>query len=597
MSTVTVGSLPITHIYYPHNAPTPIRFAAEELRRYLRASLGVNLTLGEGMAEHGSFFLTTPELTRGAPDVVGSLPDRQHDRCAVAAHNGVIWLVGENPRSVLYAVYDLLREKLGACFFAPGPEHEVVPQAAQLSFGDNEILVRGSAFALRDYGGSLSAELIDFVAKNRLNLIIASDYHDLPLAEIRRRGLLLRGPGHIWSRLLPAESLFAQHPEYFPLQDGERKPNGRTACFSNPEVRRILRENLRAYLCELPDWDIFAFWAEDTHDPYYCSCSDCAQMSLSDWYMLLVNEAAEVLAEELPHARLEFIAYHGTREVPSQKWHLFENGQRMLFNFCGGYTRDIYHPLATGTGGNAEVYGMYCNWLGYLQEIGFQGQRLLMEYYNLCEWPNQGPRGRALLWPLEVIREDTQAYLQDGWDGLSDWFCQERQCFPSPFYVWAWLQFYTDPTTTVEVLKDTFYSSYFGSVGEPVREYMDVLENTMHARTSAENLEQVRALAAKLEAIPEPEDTQVVRRLRTLRIHHEYCVLLKEVFLAFIGGDAAQWNALEQPFRDFFEVRHREELASELVEYPPNWAHTWYDWFANGTRGRLERLVQDDTLH
>ncbi len=327
---------------------------------------------------------------------------------------------------------------------------------------------------------------------------------------------------------------------------------------------------MRAYLREFPDWDIFAFWAEDTCDPYYCSCPDCAQMSLPDWYMLLVNEAAEVLAEELPHAHLEFIGYHGTRDVPTRKWHLFENGQRMLFNFCGGYSRDIYHPLATGTGGNAEVYAMYRNWLGYLQEIGFQGQRLLMEYYNLCEWPNQGPRGRALLWPLEVIREDTQAYLQDGWDGVSDWFCQQRQCFPSPFYVWAWLQFYTDPTITVEVLKDTFYSSYFGSVGEPVREYMDALENAMHARTSAENLEQVRALAAKLEAIPDPEDTQVVPRLRTLRIHHEYCVLLKEVFLAFIGGDAAQWNALEQPFRDFFEVRHREELASELVGYPPN---------------------------
>ncbi len=105
MSTVTVGSVPITHIYYPHSAPTPIRFAAEELCRYLQVSLGVNLMLGEGMAERGSFFLTTPELTEEASDVVGSFPDRQHDRCAIAAHDGVVWLVGENPRSVLYAVY------------------------------------------------------------------------------------------------------------------------------------------------------------------------------------------------------------------------------------------------------------------------------------------------------------------------------------------------------------------------------------------------------------------------------------------------------------------------------------------------------------
>jgi len=199
-----------------------------------------------------------------------------------------------------------------------------------------------------------------------------------------------------------------------------------------------------------------------------------------------------------------------------------------------------------------------------------------MDYYNLCEGPNQGPRGRALLWPMEVIRKDAKFYLKEGIDGLGDWICFNRLCWPSPFNVWCWLQLWKDPKTTVELLKNDFYPKYFGEVGKAVRKYIDELEVVMHKRTSPENIEQVKDLTRKLDFIQCSEkDAQLAHRLKLVRIHHEYCVLLKKIFQAFSDNDPLRWQALKKPYMTFFEETHRADLEGH-IDIPPSWAYTWY---------------------
>lgn len=221
---------------------------------------------------------------------------------------------------------------------------------------------------------------------------------------------------------------------------------------------------------------------------------------------------------------------------------------------------------------------MYQNWRNYLSDVGFKGQIMIMDYYNLCEEPNQGPRGRALLWPMEVIREDVRFYLKEGIDGVGDWICFDRLCWPSPFNVWCWLQLWKNPDTTVEALKDDFYPKYFGEVGDDVRKYMDELEAAMHQRTSPENIEQVKALTQMLDSIqPSQRNDQLVHRLKLVRIHHEYCVLLKEIFQAFSENAPEKWQALEKPYMTFFEETHRSDLEGH-IDIPPEWAYTWFTW-------------------
>jgi hypothetical protein len=594
---IGAGTVAIRGIRHAPDAPTPVLFAARELQRYLSATVGASLPIMAGTPQPGSFSIASVPGEPAAAAILGGVDDERYDHSAAVARDGCVWLVGENPISALFAVYDFLQATCGVRFFGPGPEHEHVPRRERLDLpGEGEILRTSSDFALRDYWTS-NPDTIAFAVKNRLNMISMGDApKGDALRFLKDRGVTIRGPGHIWGRFLPDKSLFATHPEYFPLIGGQRQVNGRTACFSNPEVRRIFFDNLRTYLRANPEWDIFAFWAEDTHDPFYCGCAACTTMTVPEWYLTLVNEAAQVLSEESPRTRLEFIAYHGTRNPPDRPMPLHQNGRNMMLDICVGYTRDIYRPLAEATGGNAEVYAMYRNWRAYLRDVGYQGHTMLMEYYNLCEAPNQGPRGRALLWPMETIREDTRFYRSEGLDALGDWVCMQRFCWPSPFALWTWLQLYSDCERTVEAYKDDFYPRYFGPVGAPVRRYMDALESAMHAPTTAENVREVRNLALHLDEIEALElQPKTTRRMRVVRLHHEYCVMLKEVFLAFLAGDAARWQALERRFRDYFEVTHRAELTGE-IDIPPTWAYTWFDKIARREPAKVREWAANPML-
>ena len=581
---IALGQTPITRIAYPATAEAAVRFAAEELQRYLGKTLDVTLEVGEGGPSAGSFFLATAQLNPEALEGAPSFQDGEHDRCAVFDKDGCVLMVGENAVSTLYAVYDFLQAYLDVRFFAPGEAYEHVPKRPGLRLKPPFVFHSGSRFAIRDWvNRTNSPEVMAFAAKNRVNTILGCgswnpDFGaDRGSAEnaaiVHELGLKLRGPGHVWRLLVPDGRLFGEHPEYFPMIDGKRTVNNRTACFSNARVQAIFYQNLRGYLRANPYWDIFAFWPEDTNDPYYCGCPECRKMGMPDWYLTLANGAAEILEEELPHASLELIAYFGTRNPPTQVKALRRDGRNMLVNFCLGNIRDLYSPAERKTYGNAEVAAMYHGWRDYLAEVGFKGRTMLMEYYNLCEWPNQGPRGRSLLWPMETIGEDTRFYLRDGLDGLGAFTGFDRLAWPSPFNMWCWTRLRSRPETTVEALKDDFYPKYFGALGPAARRYMDCLEAAMDERTSPQNIMRVKALSAMLDPL-RPAEKQLAYRLGLLRIHHGYCVLAKEIFQAFIDGDLQRWQELEKPYLSFFEER-RAELEGSMAPFPPLWAKNW----------------------
>ncbi|MCE9590329.1 MAG: DUF4838 domain-containing protein [Planctomycetes bacterium] len=592
VAAITAGDRAIDRITHAHDAPVPVRFAAGELARYLHNTLGATLPVVTGDAAPGAFYITTTDAPPRAKELARFTPG-QSDRASVVLRDGVVWVIGENPRSALFAVYDLLQHALGVRFFAPGEEHELTPRRERWEVPPGFEHHTGSAVAIRDFVG-YGGDAFDSAIKNRVNCIGLTETTTQDYDLARTRGVLVRGPGHVMRLLVPDESLFVAHPEYFPLVNGERRPNGRTACFSNPDVRRIFGEKLTAYLRARPPFDIFSIWNEDNPDPFYCVCERCAVMPITEWYLTLVNDAAEIVDREWPDTIFEFIAYHGTRNPPTRPHRFYRDGEKMLIDYCLGYTRDIYAPLAERSGGSAEVHAQFDGWERFLNQAGYRGKRLLMEYYNTCELPNQGPRGRAMLWPMETIRTDTLYYMGLGLDGLSDWTCINRYSFPTPFAIWCWLRLYTDPHRSIESYKDEFYTSYFGDAGGAVRGYIDALEIAMHERTSEANIERVRALSVMLDGIPAPTDAALARRINILKIHHDYCVLVKRIFLAFLNGDEPAWRALEQPHRDFFVKTHSEALKGE-VDRPLPWSDLWFDHYAKA--GNLGMLTKNPWIH
>ncbi len=558
---IQLETVPLLRIAIGTNASALTEYAASELQKYLKKSLGCSLPVTRTGAEAGCFFIAEQS---------GAFEPGKFDRTLIEGRDGCVNILGENPVSVLYAVYDFLKMALDIRFFAPGEAFESIPVRESLKLAEGMSFRGGSAFEIRDFvNRTNNPEVLSFAVKNRINTILgcgpwvngSEQCSAENAALIRSFGLRVRGPGHSWKHFVPEEALFESHPEYFPLTDGKRTPNGRTACFSNPEVRRIFRENLRSYLHTHPYWDIFAFWAEDLPDYIYCDCLECRKMKTTDWYFTLVNDAAEVVAQELPDSRFELIIYQGTLEPPEQVRHLYRNGENMLVDICIGQIRDLFNPFAKGTCTSVALHAVYKNWRRYLKEINYAGKTLLMEYYNLCEYPNTGPCGRAFLWPLEVIREDIHYYRREGIDGLGAFTGLDKLCFPTPWRMWAWLQLWIDPDQSLPGLKEEFYGKFFGEDAGAVRDYFEIFERLMLEPVTEENIAALKALSIR-----------GGERCDAIRLHLHYAILLKRMMFAYKRNDSAAWPALKAEYFAFPE-ENAAALSRLAAPFPLLWYH------------------------
>lgn len=587
---IYLASTELTTIRYPENAHRIVKKAAWELQKYLHAITGEMLPVEPGVKSDGSIWLTE------SADA-DYLPGR-FDRAVVCGKEKNLIFAGENFRSVLYAVYDFLQDRCSCRFFAAGTEYEIVPQQEKITLEQNFFRQYGSAVEFRDFVNRTNdPEVLSFAAKNRINSILGcgpwvngSDGCSAENAElIHSAGLMVRGPGHSWKHFVPDSSLFETHPEYFPMFHGERKVNGRTACFSNPAVRKIFQENLRSYLQKHPYWDIFAFWAEDVPDHVYCDCPECRKLNVTDWYLMLVNESAATVAEMLPKTRFEFILYQATLSLPEETANLFRNGENMLVNFCLGQRRDIFHPLLAPTQNNSDLITQYHCWCDRLKKLNYRGKMIIMDYYNLCEYPNTSPAARALIWPLEMIAEDVRYFCEQGIDGFGAFTGFDRLCFPDPLNLWCRIRMWNDPAQDIDLLKADFYSGFFGKDGNAVRQWSEKRNALLRAAVSAENIAELEDMAA---ALPDADE----RKIRALRCHLDYAILLKKMFKAYLDNDRTIWEQLKNDHYLPFQDVNCDLLKELTAPFPMLWFHflvKYIGWRDDGSRIEIRETYRN----
>ena len=585
-----LGSTALNVIRYPENAHRIVKKAALELQKYLYKITGEKLDVECGGAAEGSFFLQE--------SADGDYPENKFDRASVRAENGCVIFSGENFRSVLYSVYDFLQDRCGVRFFAPGEAFEHI-EKQDLMLPEDLCCRYGSAVEFRDFVNRTNhPEVLSFAAKNRINSILGcgpwvngSDGCSVENAElIHSAGLMVRGPGHSWKHFVPDASLFETHPEYFPMFHGERKPNGRTACFSNPAVRKIFQEKLRAYLQAHPYWDIFAFWAEDVPDHVYCDCPECRKKNVTDWYLTLVNESAQTVAELLPETRFEFILYQATLTLPETTEALYRNGENMLVNFCLGQRRDIFYPLDAPTRNNTDLMTQYRTWSDALKKLDYRGKMIVMDYYNLCEYPNTSPAARALLWPLDLIAQDTRFFHKNGIDGFGAFTGFDRLCFPDPLNLWYRIRIWNDPSLEPEDLKQDFYTKFFSRNGAAIRNWSEKRNALMR---DADNAENIAALETMKNDLP---DTGDAFKTAVILCHLDYAILLKKMFRAYRENDRAGWEKLKTAEYLVFQENKCGILEKAVAPFPMLWFQflvRYIGWRDDGSRIEFRETYRD----
>ena len=147
----------LTTIVIDENATELTAYAASELQKYMRKTLGYTLEIKRGTPSAGCIHLVQKPFPEDR---------KSFDRTSIKDMGGWLELAGENPISVLYVVYDFLKSSFDIQFFAAGEAFEYIPQTQAISFQDDYKEEFGSAFEIRDFvNRTNSPDVLSFAVK------------------------------------------------------------------------------------------------------------------------------------------------------------------------------------------------------------------------------------------------------------------------------------------------------------------------------------------------------------------------------------------------------------------------------------------------
>jgi hypothetical protein len=281
---------------------TPVlEYAATELQRWLREISGAELpiTAADAPSDAPGFSL---QIAADAT-TLGSEGYRLETR------GDTLHITGGTGRGVLYGVYGLLEDHLGCRWFT-SEIHAVPRQNTLLLPRLNEtvrpVLEYREPFVTECRGG-------DWVARNRCNSTGAT-------LEARHGGKLqYNGFVHTFAELVPVDTYFDAHPEYYSLVKGKRLREYTQLCCTNPEVVRIVTEAILDRIEKTPDATVFSISQNDWFN--FCQCDACAAVAAEEDAQIgpvlqLVNQVARVVAQRHPDKLIDTLAYQWTRKPP-----------------------------------------------------------------------------------------------------------------------------------------------------------------------------------------------------------------------------------------------------------------------------------------
>ena len=288
---------PHCRVVVPAGADAVTAYAAEELRHWLGQILGSSV-LSASEAQAGDILLR--------PDpAMGSEAYRYftEDGCLVIAGSG---------RGLLYGVYAFLEEELGIRFLEPAVTH--VPRRSEIRLPELD----KSGAPVMEYREPSLWELRDpdFAARRRVNGLLRRE--DIP----KYGGGVGYAEGffvHTFTKLLPPDIYFNDHPEYYAEIGGQRIREKTQLCLSNPDVLELVKARVLEELRAQPESRLFSVSQDDNYNG--CTCEKCrafdeAEGSMAGSMIRFVNRVAEAVEPEFPNVVIDTLAYQYTRKPP-----------------------------------------------------------------------------------------------------------------------------------------------------------------------------------------------------------------------------------------------------------------------------------------
>ncbi len=324
--------------------PAPAeKTAAAYLQRIFRAACGAELPVTSRPSAHSIHIGD------------GSVEDIRLDGFRISAAGGDLFLRGRIPRGTLYAAYDFTETFLGVRSFAA--DTEVIPTEGIADVPSGYEKLDNPVFEQRLADWISYSGCADHASRSRITGYAAA-------GEEYGGASRLNAGCHTFTSLCPPEKYFADHPEYYSLWEGRRIPAGQDEpnppggqlCLTNPDVLKIVTENVLAQLRKKPDIRVVDVSQNDNNR--YCRCERCAAVdeeegSPSGLLLRFVNAVAEAVEKEFPDVLVQTFAYSYTRRPPK----ITKPRRNVLIRYCT-IEACFRHPLNDpGCAKNGSVFG------------------------------------------------------------------------------------------------------------------------------------------------------------------------------------------------------------------------------------------------
>ncbi len=375
-------------------------------------------------------------------------------------------ILGSIPRATLYGVYDLLEMELGCRFLAPHVNY--VPQHPDLS-----LKIRPRKYDPPLEYRNLHIAESEWAVRNRLN----ASWDGIPL-ERQLGGVRFVGPSfvHTAGYLVPAETYYEAHPEYYALVDGQRHQTvgGRKGqlCLSHPEVFRIACETARGW--------ISAYKSSPLYNPYsqlivsvsandnglVCECPACAAINAEEatpggTLFRFVNAVAAALATDHPGVRVETLAY-GPSLRPPAVTRLRDNVIIRFAPIEADFGRTLDDPVSEL---NRPIRDSLESWSGKAACI-YVWHYVVNFHSYLKPFPN-----------LRVLPHDVRFLRDHGMRGLYAQGSQTAGSELRPIRDYLLAKLLWRPETDAREVIEEFCRLYYGRAAPSVLQYVDLLHD------------------------------------------------------------------------------------------------------------------------
>jgi len=452
-------------IVVAEDASPSTRHGAQELQRFLGEMTGATLPIIPDTASLGAHEIVlgnNAHLEQLGVDIdFEALGDEGY---VIRTVGDRLVIAGGDLRGTMYGIYGLLEDHLGCRWFTPEvnriPKHDAL-RLPSLNDRQVPVLEYREPFTIDCFDG-------DWCARNRMNSSSGR-------LDEQRGGKVRFGAGmfvHTFDRLVPPDTYFEEHPEYFSEIGGQRIKDHTQLCCTNEDVIRLCTEGTLAAMRADPEAFVFSVSQNDWGN--YCQCERCQALAQHEESQMapvlhLVNRVAEAVEGEFPGKAIETLAYQWTRK-PCRTMRPRHN---VIVRLCS-IECCFMHPLATcDMPANQSFRRDTEAWARMADRLWVWNYVTSFRHF-LVPFPNLHVRRANIRFFVE--NNVTGIFEQDNYRSLNG----ELSALNG--YITA--KFLWNPDYDENLAIDEFLEGVYGEAAKPIRKYIDLL----HTKVVKENI-------------------------------------------------------------------------------------------------------------